>query len=100
MAMAQLVLQHGKQVGNDIQPVCEQSHSLVHFEITPHSLVYGLELWFYPEQLWGVEDRAVQVDVKLEYEELADLHVDLRPAECDFTGQRDLSWDVLARIDC
>ena len=54
---------------------------------------------FYPEQLGGVEDGAVEVDANAEDEELADLHVDLRSPERNLSRRRYLGWNVFARFD-
>ena len=99
MPMAKLVLEHGQQVGNDIQPLSQQPNALVHLEIAAHGLVDGLELGLDPEELGRVEDRAVEVDVDAQDEELADLHVDLRAAQGNLARQRDLRRYVLARLD-
>jgi hypothetical protein len=99
MAMVELVLQDGQQIGNNVEPFGEQADSLVHLEIASHGLVYGLELRLYPEELGRVEDGAVEVDVDAEDEELADLHVDLRPGEGDFACQGDLGGDIFTGFD-
>jgi hypothetical protein len=99
MAVAELVLQDGQQIRNDVEPFREQADSLVHLEIASHGLVYGFELWLYPEELGRVEDGAVEVNVDAEDEELADLHVDLRSGEGDFARQGDLGGDILAGFD-
>jgi hypothetical protein len=99
MAMTQLLLQHSQQIGNDIQPFREQSHPLIHLEVAPDGLVDGLELGLDPEELWGVEDGAVEVDADAEDEQLADLHVDLGAREGDLAGHRELSGYVFAGVD-
>ncbi len=100
MTVTQLVLQHGEQIRNDVQPLGQETDALVHLEIAPDGLVDGLELGLDPEELGRVEDGAVEVDVNAQDEELADLHVDLRAAEGDFTREGDLGGDVFAGFDC
>lgn len=97
--MAQLLLKHGQQVGNDVQPFRQQAHTLVHLEVAAHGLVDGLELGLDPEQLRGVEHGAVEVDADAQDEELADLHVDLRARERDLARERELRGYVLAGLD-
>lgn len=97
--MRQLVLQHRQQISNDIQPLRNQANSLVHLEIAPGSLVKGLQLGLHPEELGGVQHGAVEVDVDPQDEELADLHVDLLPAQVDFARQGNLGRNVLAGLD-
>lgn len=86
MAMTQLVLQHGQQIGNDVQPFGQQADALVHFQVTSYGAVDGFELRLGPHQLRAVENGALQVDVDAQDEELADLHVDLAPSEVDGAG--------------
>jgi hypothetical protein len=100
MTVAELALEHGQQVGNDVETLREQADALVHLKVAPDGLVDGLELGLDPEELGGVEYGSVEVDVDAEDEELADLHVDLAAAEGDFAGQRDLGGDVFAGLDC
>lgn len=99
VAVAQLVLEHGEQVGDDVEALGQQADALVHLEVAADGLVDGLEVGLDPEELGGVEDAAVEVDVDADDEELADLHVDLRARERDLAGQGDLRRDVLARVD-
>lgn len=99
MAMTQLVLEHCQQVCNHVEPLVQQAHPLIHFKIAPHCLVDGLELGLYPEELRGIQDRAVEVDGDAEDEEVADLHVDLFPGEVDFPGEGDVSGYVFAGVD-
>lgn len=96
VAMAQQVLQHSQQIGDNIQPIRKHGHALVHLQVRPHSLVHGLEVRLDPEDLWGVEDGAVEVDVDAEGEKLADLHVDLLAREKYLPRQGDLVRDLLA----
>lgn len=63
MAMCQLILQHSKQICNDVQSLCEQTDSLIHFQVASHSLVHWFKLRFGPEELWTVEDRPLQMNV-------------------------------------
>lgn len=77
MAVTQLILEHGEQVRNDIQPLGQETNTLVHFKVASHSLVDRLQLGFNPEQFGGVKHGTVQMDVDAENKELADLHVDL-----------------------
>ena len=97
--MAQLILQHSQQIRNDIQPLRQQFHPLIHLQITPHGGINRLQLRFYPEKFGRVEYRAVEVDVDAENEEFANLHVDLFAGESDLAGQRNLGGDLFAGID-
>jgi len=99
MPMAQLLLEHRQQVGDDIQALRQQADALVHLEVAAHGLVDGLELGLDPEQLRGVEHGAVEVDADAQNEELADLHVDLGAREGDLARQGELRGDVLAGVD-
>lgn len=54
MTVTQLVLQHRQKIRNDVQPLREQSYTLIHLEVTAHSLVYRLQLWLCPHELWTV----------------------------------------------
>lgn len=99
MAVAELVLEDGEEVGDDVEALGEEADALVHLEVAADGLVDGLEVGLDPEELGGVEDAAVEVDADADDEELADLHVDLRPRERDLARQRDLRRDVLARVD-
>lgn len=99
MRMRQLILQHLQQIRNDIQPLREQAHALVHFQIAAHGLIDGLELGFGPHELRGVEDGALQVDVDAQDEEFADLHVDLAARQVDAAGARDGRGDGLRSCD-
>lgn len=83
VAMAQLVLEHGEQVGDDVEALGQEADALVHLEVAAHGLVDGLELGLEPEELGRVEHGAVEVDADAQDEELADLHIDLPPAERD-----------------
>lgn len=83
MRMRQLILQHLQQICDDIQPLRQETNSLVHLQIASHSLVDGLKLGLSPHQFGRVEDRALQVDVDAEDEELADLHVDFAAGKVD-----------------
>lgn len=94
--MTQQVLQHSQQIRDDVQPVRQHRHPLVHLKVRPDGLVHGLEVGLDPEDLGGVEDGAVEVDVDAEGEELADLHVDLRAGEEDLSRERDLVGYLLA----
>lgn len=94
--MAQQVLQHSQQIRNDIQPVRQHRHPLVHLEVRSDGLVHGLEVRLDPEDLGRVENGAVEVDVDAEGEELADLHVDLRAGEQDLARPGDLVGYLLA----
>lgn len=97
--MAELVFEHGEQVGNDIHALGQEIDALVHLEIATNGLVDGLEVGLGPEELGRVEDAAVQVDIDTQNEELADLHVDLPPRQRDLSRQRDLRRHVLASVD-
>lgn len=99
MAVAQLVLKHGEQIGNDVQPLGQEPDSLVHLEVSADGLVDGLKLRLDPEELGDVQDGAVEVDVDAQDEQLAYLHVDLRPAQRDLARQGDLRRYVLAVVD-
>ena len=87
--MTQLILQHRQQIRNNTNPLLQQSHPLIHLQVTPHSLVDGIKLRLCPHELRSIEDRTLQMDVDSKYEELADLHVDLSPSEVYATGSRD-----------
>lgn len=63
MAMTQQILQNSQQIGNDVEPIIQQADALVHLEVAPDGLVHGFELGLDPEDLGGVEDGAVEVDV-------------------------------------
>ena len=99
MAMTELVLKHGEEVSDDVETLCQQTNTLVHLQVAPHGLVDWLEVRLNPEQLGGVENTAVEVDVDTENEELADLHIDLLSRQVDLARRRDLGWDVLARVN-
>lgn len=99
MTVTQLVLQHSQQVSNDVQTICQQTNSLVHFQITSHSLVHRLQLRFYPEQLRCVQYRSVEMDVDAENKQLANLHVNLGATQVNLAGQGNLRRNVLASLD-
>lgn len=61
-------------------------------------MVDWLQLRLDPEELWGIKDRTVQVNIDSENEELANLHVDLRSAQGNLACQRDLRGNVLAGV--
>lgn len=63
MCMTQLIFQHRQQIRNDSDSFLQQCHSLVHLQITPHSLVYRLELRFRPHELGSIEDGSLEVDI-------------------------------------
>lgn len=98
MPVTQLVLEHGEQVGDDVEALRQQADALVHLEVAADGLVDGLEVGLDPEELGRVEHAAVEVYVDAQDEELADLHVDLRLRQRDLPRQRDLRRDVLARV--
>ena len=98
VTVAQLVLEHGEQIGDDVEALRQQADALVHLQVAADGLVDGFELGLDPEKLWRVEDRAVEVDVDAQDEQLADLHVDLRAAERDLARQGDLRGDILAGL--
>lgn len=100
MPMTQQILQNSQQIGNDVEPIIQQADALVHLEVAPDGLVHGFELGLDPEDLGGVEDGAVEVDVDAQGEELADLHVDLGAGEGDFAREGDLVGDFFAGFDC
>jgi hypothetical protein len=100
MSMRQLVFQHLQEICNHVQPLRQQADSLVHFEITSDGLVDGFELGFGPHEFGGVEDRALQVNVDAEDEELADLHVDFAAGEVDAAGAGDGGRDGGGCCDC
>lgn len=79
VAVAQLLLEHGEQVGDDVEALRQQADALVHLEVAADGLVDGLELGLDPEELGRVEHGAVEVDADAQDEELSDLHVDVRP---------------------
>ena len=83
MRMTQLILQHSQQIPHNTNPFLHQLDALIHFEIRPDSLVDGFELRLRPHKFGGVEDRALEVDVDAQDEELADLHVDFAAGEVD-----------------
>ena len=97
--MRQLVLEHGQQIGDDVQPLRQQAHSLVHLQVAPDGAVDGLELGLGPHELGAVEDGALQVDVDAQDEELADLHVDLPAGQVHGAGQGDGFREVLGGVD-
>ena len=99
VAVAQLLLEHGEQVGDDVEALRQQADALVHLEVAADGLVDGLELGLDPEELGRVEHGAVEVDADAQDEELADLHVDVRPRQGDLARQRQLRGYVLARVD-
>lgn len=96
VAMTQQILEDGKQVGYDVEPIGKQTDSLVHFQVAPDSLVDGFELGLDPKDLGCVEDGAVEVDVDAEGEELADLHVDFRPRKSYLASEGELVGYFLA----
>ena len=61
--MAKLVFKHSEKVSDDVETFREQTDTLVHFQVAPYSLVDGLKVWLNPEQLRGIENAAVEVDV-------------------------------------
>jgi hypothetical protein len=63
-------------------------------------LVDGFELGFGPHEFGGVEDRALQVDVDAEDEELADLHVDLAAGKVGASSAGDGGGDGGRCCDC
>lgn len=71
---------------------------MIHLEVGPHGLVYRLELGFGPEQLWGVEHGAVEMDADAEDKKLSDLHVDLRAGQGDLAGHGELRGYVFAGV--
>lgn len=83
MPRAHLILQHGQQITQDLEPLRQQADALVHLQVAAHGAVDGLQLRFGPHELRAVEHAALQVDVDAQDEELPDLLVDLRPAEGD-----------------
>jgi hypothetical protein len=99
MPVTQLLLQHSQQIGNDIQPLGQQPHALVHLQVAAHGLVNGLELGLDPEELGGVEHGTVEVDADAQDEQLADLHVDLGAGQGDLAGEGQLGGDVFAGLD-
>jgi len=100
MSVRQLVLQHLQEICNDVQPLGQQADSLVHFKITSDGLVDGFELGFGPHEFGGVEDRALQVNVDAQDEELADLHVDFAAGEVDAAGTGNGCGDCGCCCDC
>lgn len=99
MTVAQLILQNGQQVCNDVQSLRQETDALIHFEVASDGLIHRLELRFHPEELWGVEHGAVQVNVDAEDEELANLHVDLGAAEVDLASESELLGNLLAGLN-
>lgn len=97
--MTQLILQHGQQVGNDVQALRQEADALIHFQIAPDGAVDRLELGLGPHELGAVEDGTLQVDVDAQDEELADLHVDLAPGEVDGAGQGNGFREVFGSVD-
>jgi hypothetical protein len=89
MCMRQLILQHLKQIRDNVKSLGQQTHSLVHFQVTPDSLVDRLQLRFCPHELGSVEDGTLQVNVDAQDEELANLHVNLATGEVDPAGTSD-----------
>ncbi len=55
MRMRQLVLEHSQQIRNDIQPLRQQRHSLIHLQVRPDGLVRRIQLRFRPEKLGCIE---------------------------------------------
>ncbi|KAF1731549.1 hypothetical protein CRV24_007735 [Beauveria bassiana] len=99
VAVAQLVLEHGEEIGNDVQALRQEADALVHLKVAADGLVDGLELGLDPEELGRVKHGAVEVDVDAQNEELANLHVNLRPAQRNLAGEGNLRGNVFARLD-
>lgn len=99
MPRPHLILQHRQQIPQHLQPLRQQSHPLIHLQITPHRPIHGFQLRFRPHELRAVEHGALQVDVDAEDEELTDLLRDLRSTECDTTRQRQLRGQRMRRGD-
>ena len=86
VARPDLVLQHGQQIAQHVEPLHQQADALVHLEVAAHGAVDGRQLRLRPHQLGRVEHGALQVDVDAQDEELADLLVDGAPRQGDAAG--------------
>lgn len=99
MDVAELVLEDGEEVGDDVEAVGEEADALVHLEVAPDGAVDGLEPGLGPHQLRPVQHAALQVDVDAQDEQLADPPVDLPARQVHFAGARDLFRQRLRRGD-
>lgn len=72
---------------------------MVHLEIASDSLIERFQLGLDPEELGGIQDGAVEMDVDPQNEELSNLHVDLFAVQSHFTRQGNLSGNILGGVD-
>lgn len=100
MRMTQLILQHSKQITHYTNPFLHQLNPLVHLQITPHSLIYRLELRLRPHKLRRIEHRSLEMDVDSEDKQFADLHIDLAAREVDTASTCDVGGNGLGGGDC
>ena len=88
MTRPHLIFQHRQQIRNHIQPLRQQPHPLIHFEIAAHGNIHRLQLRFGPHQFGRVEHRTLQMDVDPQNEKLAYLHGDLSACQGDGPCER------------
>ena len=89
MRMTQLILQHRQQIRNHAHSLLQQTYSLVHLQVTPHSLINRVQLRLCPHEFRSVQDGPLKMDVDAQDEELANLHVNFSPGKVDAAGAGD-----------
>ena len=63
VAVTELVLEYGEEIGDDVETLRKQTYALVHLQVAADGLVDGLQVRLHPEELRRVEHAAVEVDV-------------------------------------
>lgn len=99
MPRPHLILQHGQQIPQHLQPLRQQPDPLVHLEITPHSAVHGLQLRLRPHEFRAIEHAPLQMYVNPQNEQLTNLLRNLLPTQRDPARQRQLLRQRVGRRD-